>query len=197
LTATRLNPNSLTINLEQNREKKMTNNDKFMHRPGLHFTKLVLFLLMMALPAMACLSSITGDDTNLEVTVALSEDAVNRLLRYSFVEQDEDNLFDDITSIDMQPGLIRMYGTYTHSDGSSVPGSADLTISAKDGVLNAEITAVDIAGLDIDHPRVTHINDVLTKKFTEEASENDKVEFVSVNITADAIEITVRVTPLE
>ena len=197
MTATRLNPNSLTINLEQNREKKMTNNDKFMHRPGLHFTKLVLFLLMMALPAMACLSSITGDDTNLEVTVALSEDAVNRLLRYSFVEQDEDNLFDDITSIDMQPGLIRMDGTYTHSDGSSVPGSADLTISAKDGVLNAEITAVDIAGLDIDHPRVTHINDVLTKKFTEEASENDKVEFVRVNITADAIEITVRVTPLE
>ena len=175
----------------------MTNNDKFMHRPGLHFTKLVLFLLMMAMPAMACLSSITGDDTNLEVTISLSEDVVNRLLRHSFVEQDEDNLFDDITSIDMQPGLIRMDGTYTHSDGSSVPGSADLTISAKDGVLNAEITTVDIAGLDIDHPRVTHINDVLTKKFTEEASENDKVEFVSVNITADAIEITVRVTPLE
>ncbi len=173
----------------------MTNNEKLLHRPGLHFTKLVLFLLMMAMPAMACLSSITGDDTNLEVTVALSEDAVNRLLRHSFVEQDEDNLFDDITSIDMQPGLIRMFGTYTQIDGSSVPGSADLTISAKDGVLNAEITAVDIAGLDIDHPRVTHINDVLAKAFAEEASENDKVEFVSVNITADVMEITVRVTP--
>ncbi len=175
----------------------MTNNEKLLHRPGLHFTKLVLFLLMMAIPAMACLSSITGDEPNLEVTVALSEDAVNRLLRYSFVEQDEDNLFDDITSIDMQPGLIRMYGTYTHSDGSTVPGSADLTMSAKDGVLNAEITAVDIAGLDIDHPRVTHINDVLAKAFAEEASENDKVEFVRVNITADVMEITVRVTPLE
>ena len=53
-----------------------------------------------------------------------------------------------------------------------------MTFSAKDGMLNAEITAVDIAGLDIDHPR-----------------ENDVVEFVSVNITADAMEITVRVTP--
>lgn len=62
-------------------------------------------------------------------------------------------------------------------------------------MLNAEITAVDIAGLDIDHPRVTHINDVLAKEFAEEASENDVVEFVSVNITADAMEITVRVTP--
>jgi hypothetical protein len=36
---------------------------------------------------------------------------------------------------------------------------------------------------------------VLTKAFAEEASENDKVEFVSVNITADVMEITVRVTP--
>jgi hypothetical protein len=36
---------------------------------------------------------------------------------------------------------------------------------------------------------------VLAKEFAEEASENDVVEFVSVNITADAMEITVRVTP--
>jgi hypothetical protein len=176
----------------------MTNNENFMHKPELHFTKLVLFLLMMAVPAMACLSGISGaDPTNMEINVALSEDTVNRLLRNSLVEQDEDSLFDDITSIDMQPGLIRMYGTYKHSAGSTVPGSADLAFSTKDGMLNAEITAVDIAGLDIDHPRVTHINDVLAKVFSEEASKNDQVEFVSVNITADAMEITVRVTPLK
>jgi hypothetical protein len=157
---------------------------------------LAVFLLIMAMAATACGSSITVDDDSVEVTIALSENAVNRLLRYSVVEQNEDNLFDDITSIDMQPGLIRMYGTYTHSDGSTVPGSADLTMSAKDGMLNAEITAIDIAGLDIDHPRVTHINDVMAKAFAEEASDNDKVEFVSANITADGIEIAIRV-PLQ
>jgi len=174
----------------------MTNKENLLHRQGLHFTKLVLILLMMAMPAMACLSGISGvDPTNMEVNVALSEDTVNRLLRHSLVEQDEDNLFDDITSIDMQPDLIRMYGAYKHSDGSTVPGSADLAFSAKDGMLNAEIIAIDIAGLDIDHPRVTHINDVLAKVFAEEASESDQVEFVSVNITADAMEITVKVTP--
>jgi hypothetical protein len=63
-------------------------------------------------------------------------------------------------------------------------------------MLNAEITAVDIAGLDIDHPRVTHINDVMAKAFAEEASDNGEVEFVSVNITADGMEITIRV-PLQ
>jgi hypothetical protein len=154
---------------------------------------LAVFLLIMAMAATACGSSITVDDDSVEVTIALSENAVNRLLRYSVVEQNEDNLFDDITSIDMQPGLIRMYGTYTHSDGSTVPGSADLTMSAKDGMLNAEITAIDIAGLDIDHPRVTHINDVMAKAFAEEASDEDGVEFVSVIITADGMEITIRV----
>jgi hypothetical protein len=171
----------------------MKNNEKYLHGQGLRFTKLVLFLLVMAMSATACGSSITVDETSVEITVPLTESAVNRLLRRSFVEQDDDSLLDDITSIDMQPGLIRMFGTYTHSDGSTVPGSADLTMSAKDGMLNAEITAVDIAGLDIDHPRVTHINDVMARAFSEEASDIDGVEFVSVNITADSMEITIRV----
>ena len=171
----------------------MINNEKFMHRQMLHVIKLVLFLLVMAMSATACGSSISIDDTSVEITVPLSESAVNRLLRHSFVEQDDDNLLDDITSIDMQPGLIRMFGTYTHSDGSTVPGSADVTMSAKDGMLNAEITAVDIAGLEVGHPRVTHINDVMARAFAEEASDVDGVEFVSVNITADGMEITIRV----
>jgi len=171
----------------------MRNNENFLHRQMLHVTKLVLLVLMMAMLATACGTSITFDDDSVEITVPLSESAVNRLLRHSVVEQDDDSLLDDITSIDMQSGLIRMFGTYTHSDGSTVPGSVDLTMSAKDGKLNAEITAVDIAGLDIDHPRVTHINDVMAKAFAEEASDEDGVEFVSVIITADGMEITIRV----
>jgi len=174
----------------------MNSDRKLVRRKGLHFAKLVTFLLIMAL-ATACGTSISVDEDSVEVTVPLSESAVNQLLRYSFVEQDVDNLFDDITSIDMQPGLIRIYGTYTHTDGSTVPGSADLTMSAKDGALDAEITAVDIAGLDIDHPRVTHINDVIADAFAEEASDNvisnDRAEFVGVEITEDGMEITIKV----
>ncbi len=171
----------------------MKNDGKLVHRQRLHLTKWVPFLLIVAVAATACGTNIFIDDDSVEITVPLSASAVNRLLRFSTVEQDSDNLFDDITSIDMQPGLIRMFGTYTNSDGSSAPGSADLTMSAKDGALEAEITAVDIAGLDIDHPRVTHINDVMAKAFGDEASDNDDVEFVSVDITEDGMEITVRV----
>ena len=174
----------------------MKNDGKLVHRQRLHLTKWAPFLLIMAVAATACGTSISIDDDSVEITVPLSESAVNRLLRFSFVEQDDDNLLDDITSIDMQPGFIRMFGTYTNSDGSTVPGSVDLTMSAKDGALDAEITAVDIAGLDIDHPRVTHVNDVMAEAFADEASDNDDVEFVSVDITEDSMEITIRV-PLQ
>ena len=150
----------------------MKSDGMLIHTRGLRFTMSALFLLIIAMAATACGTSISVDEDSVEVTVPLSESTVNRLLRSSFVEQDDDNLLDDITSIDMQPGLIRLFGTYTHSDGSTVPGSADLTMSAKDGALDAEITAVDIAGLDIDHPRVTRINDLMSKAFSDEASDN-------------------------
>jgi len=163
------------------------------------FTKLLLFAIsmMMASISMACVFSglTVGDTTNLELTVALKEDTINRLLRHSFTELDEDNLLEDITSVDMQADLIRIYGTYTNSDGSEVPGSADLTFSVGDGKLNAEIVAVDIAGLDVNHPRVTRINDVLEREVGEAASDNDKVEFVSVEITEDSLEFIIKVTP--
>ena len=171
----------------------MNNDGNYMSRQSLHFIKLAPFLLIMALAATACGTSIAVDSTGVEITVPLSESVVNRLLRHSVVDQDDDNLLDEITSIDMQPGLIRMFGTYTNSDGSSVPGSVDLTMSAKDGALNAEITAVDIAGLDIDHPRVTHVNDLMSDAFADEASDDDEVEFVNVDITEDGMEITIRV----
>jgi hypothetical protein len=175
----------------------MTNSKNFLHRQGVHFTKLVLFLLITALPASACLSSITlSDPSTMEVTVNISENAMNQRFRYSFTDQGDDNLFDDITSIDLQPGLIVVYGTYTNSESSEVSGSADVTFFAEDGKLNAEIIAVDIAGLDIDHPRIAHINDVMAQAFAEEAPDSGEVEFVNVNITADAMEITVKV-PLE
>jgi len=172
----------------------MKNDGKLMHRQRPHLTKWVPFLLIMAVAATACGIDISIDDDSVEVTGTLSESRVNRVLRFSFVRQDDDSLLDDITSIDMRPGLIRMLGTYTNSDGSSVPGSVDLTVSAKDGALEAEITAIDISGLDIDHPRVTQINDVIAKAFSDEASlDNDDVEFVSVDITEDGMEFTARV----
>ena len=169
------------------------------NRRNLTSPKLVLVVVtvMMAMISLGCIFSglNVGKTTNLELTVTLKEDIINRLLRYSFSEQDEDNLLDDITSIDMQADLIRIYGTYTHADGSEVPGSADMTFSVKDGKLHAKIIAVDINGLDANHPRVTRINDVIEREVGKAASDSDEVEFVSVGITEDSLELIIKVTP--
>ncbi len=49
----------------------MKNNEKFMHRQMLQVIKLVLFLLVMAMSATACGSSISVDDTSVEITVRI------------------------------------------------------------------------------------------------------------------------------
>ncbi len=166
--------------------------------PSSRLVTLVIPLIMAAL-SMACIFSgiNIGGTNSLEVTVGMKENTINRLLRHSFTGQvdDEDNLLGDITSVDLQPGLIRVFGTYTRSDGSEVPGSADLTFSVKDGMLAAEIIAVDIAGLDVNHPRITRINDLLAREFAESASDRDQVEFISVTITEDEVEFVIEVTP--
>ena len=147
-----------------------------MNRQTSHVPKWILFAipLLLAVLSLACSgSSIIGGTSGLEVTINLSENDVNRLLRHSFIDQDEDNLLEDITSIDMQPGVIRIHGTYTNSDGATVPGSADITFSVQDGMLN----------------------DSMTREFAKAASESDKVEFTSVEITEDSLEFVIKVTP--
>jgi hypothetical protein len=62
-------------------------------------------------------------------------------------------------------------------------------------MLNGKITAVEIAGLDVNHPRVARINDSMTREFAKAASESDKVEFTSVEITEDSLEFVIKVTP--
>ena len=68
----------------------MKNDGKLVHGQRLHLTKWVPFLLIVAVAATACGTSISIDDDSVEITVPLSESAVNRLLRFSFVEQDDD-----------------------------------------------------------------------------------------------------------
>ncbi len=176
----------------------MTISNKSMNSQTSHITKWILFAipLLLAVLSLACSgSNILGGTSGLNITINLSENDVNRLLRHSFVDQDEDNLLQNITSIDMQPDVIRIYGTYTHSDGATVPGSVDVTFSVQDEMLQAEIVAVEIAGLDVNHPRVARINKLMTKEFARAASESDQVEFISVKTTEDTLEFVIKVTP--
>jgi hypothetical protein len=62
-------------------------------------------------------------------------------------------------------------------------------------MLEAEIIAVSIAGVDLDDERIVRVNEELTRAFAQAASETDEVEFTSVTITEDKLTLVVKVTP--
>ncbi|MCJ7717523.1 MAG: hypothetical protein MUO54_13520 [Anaerolineales bacterium] len=127
------------------------------------------------------------DQTSYEVSVILA-------LRLGLVDREGDTLLGIMTSVEMQPEVIHMWGTYTNSAGNVVPGTADVVFSVENGKLIAKITAVDVEGLDVDHPRVLKFNQVLVESFTQKISDNEIVEFSKVEIVGSNMEVTYKTT---
>ncbi|MCP4544194.1 MAG: hypothetical protein GY832_44345 [Chloroflexi bacterium] len=161
-----------------------------MNKQTLSRAKLVFLLvpLTLAVLALACGGSAT-------IPITLSEEDVNLIIQNSTVTSGPDDLLVEVSSVDMQDGFIRINGTYEREDGTIVPGSCDLALTAQDGMLEAEITAVNISGIDLNDKRITRINDTLTKEFAKSASDTGEVEFTSVTITEDALTFVIKITP--
>jgi hypothetical protein len=144
--------------------------------------------LTLAVLALACGGSAT-------IPITLSEADVNRIIQNSTITSGSDELLVEVSSVDMQDGFIRINGTHEREDGTTVPGSCDVALTAQDGMLKAEITAVNIAGIDLNDARITRINDELARDFAESASDTDEVEFTSVTTTEDALTFVIKITP--
>ncbi len=163
-----------------------------MNKQILTRTKLVFLLVPLSLIVLtlACGGSAT-------IVVPLTESDVNQIIQNTTITSGPDDLLVEVSSVDMQEGFIRIHGTYEREDGTSVPGSCDLSLTTQDGALKAEIVAVSIAGIDLQDERITRINDELTKAFAAAASASDsgEVEFTSVTITEDKLTLAIKVTP--
>jgi hypothetical protein len=162
-------------------------------------TRFLLFVipLTLALLSVACISGITlGDSNSMEVSVTLDENDINSILDLSIdYSDDEDNLLTNITNVDFQDGFIRVFGTHERDENTSVTGSLDFSVTVKNGMLDVEVTGVDIPGLDINDERITRFNQRLGTELSKAATDSDAAEFTEVTITEDAIEITIRITP--
>ena len=161
-----------------------------MNKQKLSRTKLVFLLvpLTLAVLTLACGGSAT-------IPITLSESDVNTLIQNSTATSGPDELLVNVSSVDLQDGFIRINGDYEREDGTTVPGSCDLSIEVQNGMLKAEIIAVDIDGVDLDDARITRINDEMTREFAQAASDTDEVEFTSVTITEDTLTFVIKVTP--
>jgi hypothetical protein len=123
-----------------------------------------------------------------DVTVKLKESDVNKLIQEVVVTGAPDDILVEITGVDMQAGFIRVNGEHEREDGTTVPGSFDVALSTENGVLKAEIIAVNVADIELNDSRITRINADLAKSFARAAAEVEQVTFKSATITEDAVE---------
>ena len=151
---------------------------------------------MLAMGSLACSFStfdFRSGDANIDLT--LQEVEINTLLSESENHVDEsDILLKQVTSVDLQDGFVRVFGTYDQSNGKEATGSYDVDLRAVNGELKAEIIGVDVEGANLDDPRIQHVNDELAESLARTAREsNGEVEFQSVVITDDALNMQVTV----
>ncbi len=161
-------------------------------------TKASLLLVSLVLASSLILSACSAlgvvfSGNQVTVNINMQEDQINELLASSTSHSD-DRLLDEITSIDMQDGLIRVFGSKNQPNGSKASGSYDVSMGQTDGDLWVEVVAIDIPGIDITDPVVTRLNNQLAHDFSQMAVENhSSLSFRTVEITQEALKMVVEV----
>jgi hypothetical protein len=79
---------------------------------------------------------------------------------------DHCHVLDRATRVELHDGYIRFVGTNLQPDGSEVEGSLDLSLTAENAQLKAEIFAVDIPGIDLNNRCVVESNEEMEYAFT-------------------------------
>jgi hypothetical protein len=156
---------------------------------------ILLVLAVLVLASLSC--SFFGVNLKARtalITVTLHEDDIDRLMVNSNANiDDNDVLLRRVTGIDMNEGYLRISGTYEKANGSEANGSYDLAVRAENGALKAEITGVDIEGVELGDRRISRLNEELSESLSRSAREsNGEVEFETVEITDGALTIRVK-----
>lgn len=161
-----------------------------------NFPMILAVVAMLAMSSLACsFSTFDFRSGNANVDLTLHEDEINHLLAESDNHsQDNDVLFKQVTSVDLSNDFVRVYGVYDTPNGKEATGSYDVDLRAENGELKAEIIGVDVKGASLSDPRIQHVNDELAESLSRSARESSgEVEFQSVEITDDALNMQVKV----
>lgn len=158
--------------------------------------QVLILISLVVLILTACGVDVSVDSEGVTITINLTEPDFDVPLQNASLSGD-DGLLIEISDVDFQDDLIRISGTYENEDGDTVEGSLDMTFGAEDGALNAEIVAVAFEGLDLEDKRIVRVNEELSHAFAHAASEAENVEFTSVTITDDSLQMVIRANTSE
>ena len=152
-------------------------------------------LVVLILSSAACsFSAVDLKSGTARINVTLQENEINHLLdRSTNHVEDSDFLLREITKVELNDGFIRVFGTYDKQDGREATGSYDVVLRADNGELKAEITGVDIEGVELNDSRIQRLNEEMADSLTRSARDSrGEVEFESVDITGSAVTMQVK-----
>lgn len=133
---------------------------------------------------------------NTVINVSLPETVVNTILREAVVNNDaapdpNNQLLNQIDSVDMKPGLISVAGKRILADGTQVNGTFDLTLSTENGQLRASVSNVQMGGEPVSQEAINRINERIASQLARSASDSNDAQFTSVSITDDALQFAI------
>lgn len=133
-------------------------------------------------------------DGSTTVTVTLSEAEFNTVIAAALANTANPLLRDP--SVDFQNGQVVISGEHDRRDGNGrVSGTLTMQVQVVNGAIDAQITAVNIEGLDMSDERIAELNQRLAERLAERAQrDNPLATLSSINITDDAIEINITIT---
>ena len=153
-------------------------------------------LLLAALVLAGCRrGEVTSIERNPEggvtITAQLTEADANAAIGEALAQLDNPLLRNP--QVDLQNGVILVSGEHVQRDGSgTVSGSFNVTLTAQNGALLAQVSSLNIEGVDVSDARLATFNQRLANGFTLRANrENRQITVDTVNITNNAIEITI------
>ena len=160
------------------------------------FAFMSLVLLAIVTSACAFVPYHVGDFSQ-DITVTLDEEMLTqseptfKIHDHNFWEE----LDVDVDRLELHDGYIRFLGTKVMPDGSLADCSIDVSLGAENGALTAEIIAVDIPGVSVSDSPVVEINqDMEVLLHLNVYDPTSKVEFQEVEVTEDALQITIEAT---
>jgi hypothetical protein len=136
------------------------------------------------------------DDGQLTATVRIGQEAVNKLIDRAgeSVKVDDDDFLKELYGIDfVEPDTIRIDGEYQLADGSISRGVIDVEVQALAGLIKLRVTDVNVAGLTLNSPAISELNEELAREFARDVGRHGYSGdgIADVTVTNDALEVTV------
>jgi hypothetical protein len=158
---------------------------------------LVLLAVVIIITTMACsLGGININKTKAMIDITVTQDQVNTLLQNAneSVTASDKRLMEKVTSVEMHEGFVRIFGEDLKTDGTSVPGSFDVSVGAVNDELTVKIIAVDMPGVTLDDPRIVDTNTEMANELSKSVREtNGDVLFKEASVSESGLKLKMEI----